>query len=65
MKKFLTPEMGINALVTLGVVMVGLAVHDKYVRPRMNASATNGGNGGGANGTASPSAPAETADEEA
>ena len=35
LKDIFTKEMMINAVVTLGVVMVGLAVHDKFVRPRM------------------------------
>ena len=38
LKDIFTKEMMINAVVTLGVVMVGLAVHDKFVRPRMMAS---------------------------
>ena len=51
--------MMINAVVTLGVVMVGLAVHDKFVRPKMMQSNDS---------TPSPApapAPAPVMDEEA
>lgn len=35
MKKIFTKEMMTNALVTLGVVMVALAVHEKLVKPKL------------------------------
>lgn len=54
MKKIFTKEMMTNALVTLGVVMVALAVHEKLVKPRLNGGAT------ASNGNTTP-APAETA----
>ena len=38
LKNIFTKEMGVNALVTLGVVMVALAVHDKFVSPRLKGS---------------------------
>ena len=52
LKNIFTKEMLTNAVVTLGVVMIGLAVHDKFVRPRIMAS-NNGG--------ATPSPPSATA----
>lgn len=36
MKNLFTKEMMGNAVMTLAVVMVALAVHDKVVRPRLN-----------------------------
>jgi hypothetical protein len=59
MKKIFTKEMMTNALVTLGVVMVALAVHEKMVKPRLNAGSNGGSNGGSA------PAPAPVVDEEA
>jgi len=61
LKDIFTKEMMTNAVVTLAVVMVGLAVHDKFVRPRISAS--NGGStpspatNNGGNGNASASVP--------
>lgn len=59
LKNIFTKEMMTNAVVTLAVVMVGLAVHDRFVRPRISGSA-NGGS------TPSPApAPAPVSEEEA
>lgn len=33
--KILTKEMLMNSAITLGVVMIALYVHDKYVAPKM------------------------------
>lgn len=61
LKDIFTKEMMTNAVVTLAVVMVGLAVHDKFVRPRMMAN-----NDGGSTPSPAPaSAPAESVEEEA
>lgn len=51
LKNIFTKEMITNAVVTLGVVMVGLAVHDKFVRPRIMASNGNGNAGKSASST--------------
>jgi predicted PurR-regulated permease PerM len=59
LKNIFTKEMLTNAVVTLGVVMIGLAVHDKFVRPRIMAS-----NNGGATPSPAP-APAPKMDAEA
>lgn len=40
LKNIFTKEMMTNAVVTLAVVMVALAVHDRFVNPRLK------GNGG-------------------
>jgi len=39
LKDIFTKEVMANAVVTLAVVMVGLAVHDKFVKPMMSSSA--------------------------
>jgi hypothetical protein len=54
MKKIFTKEMLTNAVVTLGVVMIALAVHEKYVAPMLKGTAT----GGGSAPTTTPSAEA-------
>jgi predicted PurR-regulated permease PerM len=59
LKDIFTKEMMTNAVVTLAVVMVGLAVHDKFVRPKMMGS-----NGGSTPSPAPAPAPAPAMDEE-
>jgi hypothetical protein len=54
LKKIFTPEVLGNAAVTLVVVMVALAAHDKFVRPRLSG-----------NGSTPAPAPAPKADESA
>jgi len=60
LKDIFTKEMMTNAVVTLGMIMIGLAVHDKFVRPRISAS-----NGGSTPSPAPAPAPAPAMDEEA
>lgn len=57
LKKIFTKEMVTNAVVTLGVVMIGLAVHDRFVRPEIQKrmKSANGGDT-----KPSPSTPAST-----
>ena len=43
MKKIFTKEMMTNALVTLGVVMVALAVHEKLVKPKLAGGSSDNG----------------------
>jgi hypothetical protein len=38
LKNIFTKEMMTNAVVTLAVVMVGLAVHDRFVSPRLKGN---------------------------
>ncbi len=38
LKDIFTKEVMANAVVTLAVVMVGLAVHDKFVKPMMSSA---------------------------
>ena len=38
-KDIFTKEVMANAVVTLAVVMIGLAVHDKFVKPMMSTPA--------------------------
>lgn len=60
LKDIFTKEMLTNAVVTLGVLMIGLAVHDKFVRPRIMAS----NNGGSTPSPAPAPAPAQPMDAE-
>lgn len=53
LKKIFTKEIMTNAVVTLAVVMVALAVHDRFVAPRVK-----GGNAG-----ATPIMPSEEEEE--
>lgn len=59
MKKIFTKEMMTNALVTLGVVMVALAVHEKLVKPRLAGGSSDTGS------APAPIAPTATVAEEA
>jgi hypothetical protein len=40
LKKIFTKEMATNAVVTLGVVLVALAINEKFIKPTMNAGAS-------------------------
>lgn len=40
LKKIFTKEMATNAVVTLGVVLVALAINEKFIKPRMNGGAS-------------------------
>lgn len=35
MKKIFTKEMAVNSIVTLAVVLVALAVNEKFIKPKM------------------------------
>lgn len=61
LKDIFTKEVMANAVVTLAVVMVGLAVHDKFVRPKMMGSGS--ANGGSTPSPAPAPAPAEMEEE--
>jgi hypothetical protein len=50
MKKIFTKEMAGNAILMFGVVIVALAVNEKFIKPRIS----------GGNGMASTPAPAST-----
>jgi len=56
LKKIFTKEMATNAVVTLGVVLIALAVNEKFIKPRMN---------GGASAPSPTPTPTPSLDEEA
>jgi hypothetical protein len=55
MKKIFTKEMATNAVVTLAVVLVGLAINEKFIKPRLN-----GGGGDSAQAPIVPTTPTTT-----